>query len=61
MAQLLNDEGIAVRSGEHCGYPLADRLAVEGTVRASFYIYNTPDEVERFLEVMQELVTTKLL
>jgi cysteine desulfurase/selenocysteine lyase len=61
VARLLNDDGIAVRSGGHCGYPLADRLAVEGTVRASFYIYNTEDEVERFLEALDDIVRHKLL
>ncbi len=60
VAQLLNDEGIAVRSGEHCGYPLARRLAVEGTVRASFYVYNTLDEVERFLQVLADIVAHRL-
>jgi cysteine desulfurase/selenocysteine lyase len=61
VAQLLNDEGIAVRSGGHCGYPLAHRLAVEGTVRASFYIYNIRDEVERFLVALEDIVRYKLL
>lgn len=61
VAQLLDDEGIAVRSGDHCGFPLADRLAVEGTVRASFYIYNTMGEVERFLEALDDIVRHKLL
>ncbi len=61
VAQMLNDEGIAVRSGGHCGYPLTDRLAVEGTVRASFYIYNTADEVERFLEILKDIIYNKLL
>lgn len=61
VARLLNDEGIAVRSGEHCGYPLARRLAVEGTVRASFYIYNALDEVEHFLEVLEDIVQRRLL
>jgi len=61
VAQLLNDEGIAVRSGEHCGFPLAERLAVEGTVRASFYVYNTMDEVERFIEALDDIVRYKLL
>ena len=61
VAQLLNDEGIAVRSGEHCGFPLAERLAVEGTVRASFYVYNTMDEVERFIEALDDIVRHKLL
>jgi len=61
VAQLLNDEGIAVRSGGHCAYPLADHLDVGGTVRASFYIYNTSDEVERFLEALENVVQHKLL
>ena len=60
VAGFLNDEGIAVRSGGHCAYPLADRLGVEGTVRVSFYIYNTKDEVDRFLEVLDDIVRRKL-
>jgi cysteine desulfurase/selenocysteine lyase len=60
-ARLLNDEGIAVRAGGHCGYPLADRLAVEGTVRASFYIYNTKEEVDCFIEALDDIVRHKLL
>ena len=61
VAGFLNDEGIAVRSGGHCAYPLADRLGVEGTVRASFYIYNTRDEVHRFLEALDDIVRRRLL
>lgn len=61
VAQLLNDEGIAVRSGGHCAYPLADRLDVESTVRVSFYIYNTRDEVDHFLEVLDDIVQRRLL
>ena len=60
VAGFLNDEGIAVRSGGHCAYPLADRLGVEGTVRISFYIYNTKAEVDRFLEVLDEIVRRRL-
>jgi cysteine desulfurase/selenocysteine lyase len=60
VAGFLNDEGIAVRSGGHCAYPLADRLGVEGTVRVSFYIYNTKDEVDRFLEVLDDIVMRRL-
>lgn len=60
VAGFLNDEGIAVRSGGHCAYPLADRLGVEGTVRVSFYIYNTRDEVDRFLEVLDDIVRRRL-
>jgi len=60
VAGFLNDEGIAVRSGGHCAYPLADRLGVEGTVRVSFYIYNTKAEVDRFLEVLDDIVHRRL-
>ncbi len=60
VAGFLNDEGIAVRAGGHCAYPLADRLGVEGTVRVSFYIYNTKDEVDRFLEVLDDIVRRRL-
>ena len=61
VAQFLNDEGIAVRSGGHCAYPLADRLGVEATVRASFYIYNTKAEVDRFLEVVEDIARRRLV
>ncbi|MBM4465693.1 MAG: cysteine desulfurase [Chloroflexi bacterium] len=60
VAGFLNDEGIAVRSGGHCAYPLADRLGVAGTVRISFYIYNTKDEVDRFVEVLGDIVRRRL-
>lgn len=60
VAGFLNDEGVAVRSGGHCAYPLADRLGVEGTVRVSFYIYNTRGEVDRFLEVLDDIVRRRL-
>lgn len=61
VAHLLNDEGVAVRAGGHCAYPLAERLGVEGTVRISFYIYNTVEEVDRFLAVLEDIVRRKLL
>ncbi len=46
IAQLLNEEGIAVRSGHHCAMPLHKRLKTLATVRASFYLYNTEEEVD---------------
>jgi cysteine desulfurase/selenocysteine lyase len=61
VARMLSDDGIAVRAGRHCGYPLADHLAVEGTVRASFYLYNTRDEVAFFLETLEDIVQHRLL
>ncbi len=61
VAELLDDEGIAVRAGGHCAYPLADRLGVEGTVRVSFYIYNSSEEVDRFLAVLEDIVRHRLV
>ena len=46
MGTLLDRLGIAVRTGHHCAQPLMNRLGVSGTVRASFALYNTPEEVD---------------
>lgn len=46
MGMLLDRLGIAVRTGHHCAEPLMHRLGVEGTVRASFALYNTLEEVD---------------
>src|SRR5574337_2163632 len=46
---LLDEAGIAVRTGYHCAQPLLDHLGVGPTTRASFAVYNTHDEVERLL------------
>jgi len=61
IAQLLNDQGIAVRAGGHCAYPLAQALGVSGTVRVSPYLYNTEAEITRFLTVLEEIVRHRLL
>lgn len=47
---ILDNLGIAVRTGHHCAEPLMERLGVPGTVRASFAVYNTPGEVDRLAE-----------
>jgi cysteine desulfurase/selenocysteine lyase len=47
VAQLLDRHGIAVRAGHHCAMPLHERLGVTASTRASFYFYNTLDEVDR--------------
>jgi cysteine desulfurase/selenocysteine lyase len=44
---ILNDEGVAVRSGHHCAQPLMKRLGVPATVRASLYLYNTSAEIDQ--------------
>ena len=49
-ATILDSFGIAIRSGHHCAQPLGAHLGVEASNRASFYIYNTEEEVDYFLE-----------
>ncbi len=50
---VLDAEGVAIRAGHHCAKPLMRRLGVAATARASFYIYNTLEEVDRLLEALQ--------
>lgn len=54
VASYLNTKGIAVRSGTHCAKMLVDVLKVPGTCRASFYFYNTKDEIDRLIEALKE-------
>ncbi len=56
MAHLLDARGFAVRTGHHCAQPLLHRLGISGTVRASFYIYNTREEAEALVEELREIV-----
>src|SRR5213594_3358165 len=53
MATLLDEDGIAVRSGHHCAQPLMERLGVSSTTRASVYVYNTEDEIDRLTESLE--------
>ncbi len=50
VAQVLDRYGIAVRAGHHCAMPLHDRFDLPATTRASFYLYNIPDEVDRLID-----------
>ncbi len=52
VAQLLDAEGVAVRAGHHCAMPLHARLGVPATARASFYMYNTREEVDALIEAI---------
>ena len=52
---LADQAGVALRGGHHCTQPLMHKLGVESTARASFYFYNTPAEVDRFVEVIREI------
>jgi cysteine desulfurase / selenocysteine lyase len=50
VAQVLDWEGVAVRAGHHCTQPLMAKLGVAATVRASFYLYSIPEEVDRLVD-----------
>lgn len=52
---IMDRQGVAIRAGHHCNMPLMKHLGVSGTVRASFYIYNTPEEVDILLEAMNKV------
>lgn len=54
LATIMNDHGVAIRSGHHCAQILMERLDVSATSRASFYIYNTKEEVDTFIEALSE-------
>ncbi|MYD97441.1 MAG: cysteine desulfurase [Gammaproteobacteria bacterium] len=52
---LLDAQGIAVRTGHHCAMPLMDRLGIPGTVRASFSLYNSGDDVDKLSRALHEV------
>ena len=55
MGTLLDRLGIAVRTGHHCAQPLMDRMGVAGTVRASFALYNTREEIDMLVEGIKRI------
>lgn len=55
VSEILNRSQIAVRAGHHCAQPLMDILGVSGTVRASLYIYNTLEDIDRLFEGIEEV------
>ena len=57
MGTLLDRLGIAVRTGHHCAEPLMHRLGIEGTVRATFGLYNTKEEVDALVEAVKRVST----
>ena len=57
IGQMLDARGIAVRTGHHCTQPLMDRLKIEGTVRASFAVYNTKAEIDQLVEGMERIIS----
>ena len=56
IATLLDQQGIAVRAGNHCAHPLMEALGITGTIRVSFAAYNTREDVDRFLAAVQKAV-----
>lgn len=57
---MLDAKGIAVRTGHHCTQPLMKRFGIEGTIRASFAVYNTKQEIDVFIEAIDKLVNSKM-
>jgi len=57
---LLDKLGVAVRTGHHCAQPLMEALGIEGTVRASFAVYNTLDECKAFIAALRRIATMLL-
>ncbi len=56
LGTLLDQMGIAVRTGHHCAQPLIDMMGIPGTVRASFALYNTQEEIDAFAEAVKKAV-----
>ena len=54
MASILDSVNVCVRSGNHCAQPLLRYLGVDSTCRASFYIYNTKDDVDKLIQALDK-------
>jgi len=52
----MNEKGIAIRTGCHCAQPLHEFFGIRGTARASFYLYNTFEEADKFIERLKEII-----
>ena len=52
---ILDKLGIAIRTGHHCGQPIMDRYNISGTMRASFALYNTKEEIDTFIEALDKV------
>jgi cysteine desulfurase/selenocysteine lyase len=49
IAQILDEDGIAIRAGHHCAMPLHSKLGLSASARASFYMYTTTDEIDKLV------------
>ena len=54
VASILDSQGVCVRSGNHCAQPLLRYLGIDSTCRASFYLYNTKEDVDRLVEAIKK-------
>lgn len=54
---LLDQQGVAIRTGHHCAQPLIDKLGIPGTARVSFAMYNTAEEVEAFIAALKRAIS----
>ena len=54
LAQVLDQEGVCVRAGHHCAQVLMRRLGVPATARASFYVYNTKEDVDALVAALEK-------
>lgn len=55
IAEILNQKNVAIRAGNHCAQPQMEEMGLSGTARASPYLYNTEEDVEKFIEAVQEV------
>ena len=55
IAAILDAEGIAIRSGHNCAQPLMERCGIPATARASFYVYNSPEDVDRLVKGLKKV------
>ncbi len=53
LASILDEDGVCVRAGHHCTQPLMDRFGLTATARASVYVYNTPEEIDRLAAALE--------
>ncbi|MFC6786812.1 aminotransferase class V-fold PLP-dependent enzyme [Halobaculum halobium] len=54
LSSILNDHAVAVRAGDHCTQPLHDKLGIAASARASFYVYNTREEIDKLVEAVDD-------
>ncbi len=56
ISQILDSEGIAIRAGHHCAMPLHEKFNIPATARASFYLYNTAEEIDALVKAMYKVL-----